>query len=194
MEADEDATLMAEFVRTRDRRVFTRLFERYERPIYAHARRFVADPALAEELVQETFVRVYTTKRYEARHRFRTWLYRVATNVCLNELRRGHHGAPHEEADERPLASPHADPEASLEGKRLAEAVQASLERLPPKQRAAFLMVRHDGMSHDEIAVALDTSVSAVKSLVHRALETLRRDVETARDLEPRLAAAGETR
>lgn len=179
---------MARFVETRDRKVFTMLFDKYERPILAHVRRFVRDPALAEELVQEVFVRVYTTKRYAPDHRFKTWLYRVATNVCLNELRRPHHGHFHDSLDAPArapeLPSPGAAPDAALEGDELAARVAAALERLPPKQRAAFLMVRHDGMSHEEIAAALETSVSAVKSLIHRALESLRRAIEVDRDPE----------
>jgi RNA polymerase sigma-70 factor (ECF subfamily) len=193
VETDEDAELMAKFVKTRDRQVFTTLFDRYERPMLAHARRFVKDPALAEELVQEIFVKVYTTKRYRPDHRFRTWLYRVATNVCLNELRRPHHGQRHDSLDASPEDGPapelpgaEPDPQQDLEGRELAARVAAALDRLPAKQRAAFLMVRHDGLSHDEIAEALETSVSAVKSLVHRALETLRREVEAALETEPR--------
>lgn len=186
MALDDDAQTMARFVGTRDRRLFTMLFEKYERPMFAHVLRFVRNRATAEELTQEVFVRVYTTKRYLPEHPFRAWIYRVATNVCLNELRRGRHGAiheplsPEEPQSGRELASPEAGPEGALEGERLAARVSARLERLPPKQRAAFLMVRHDGLSHEEIARALDTSVSAVKSLVHRALDALRREVEAA--------------
>ena len=195
MAIDDDAQLMARFVRTRDRRVFTVLFEKYERQMLAHVHRFVRDSALADELVQEVFIRVYTTKRYQPEHRFRTWLYRVATNVCLNELRRSHHGKIHDSIEAaaegemhnvHELQSPLAAPDATLEGEELAARVSAALNKLPPKQRAAFLMIRQDGLSHEEIAKALDTSVSAVKSLIHRALESLRREVEKV--LEPDLS------
>ena len=184
---DDDAGLMADFVRTRDRQVFAVLFQRYERRIINHARRFVRDPARAEELAQDVFVRVYTTKRYEPNTKFSTWLYRVATNVCLNELRRPEHkqhvaSLDAVQSDERPaeLHSPAADPEASVSGQQLAERLSKAMARLPAKQRAAFLMARQDNMSHDEIATALETSVSAVKSLIHRALEALRREALTA--------------
>ncbi|MEL6184414.1 MAG: RNA polymerase sigma factor [Myxococcota bacterium] len=188
MALDDDAETMARFVGTRDRRLFTMLFEKYERPMFAHVLRFVRNRATAEELTQEVFVRVYTTKRYRPEHPFRAWIYRVATNVCLNELRRGRHGAIHESLDATPdeaspgreLPSTEAGPDDALAGERLAARVSDRLDRLPPKQRAAFLMVRHDGLTHEEIATALDTSVSAVKSLVHRALDALRREVEAA--------------
>lgn len=190
---------MASFVKTRDRAAFTKLFERHERAMLAHVRRFVKDRALAEELVQEVFMRVYTAKRYSPDFRFQTWLYRVATNVCLNELRRARHGSRHEtmepEDDDRApiqLESAVPTPEMALDGARLQAKIEAVLEGLPPKQRAAFLMVRHDGLSHEEIAESLETSVSAVKSLVHRALETLRREVSLALDTPamPRGAAS----
>src|SRR5687768_4469470 len=88
---DEDALRMERFVRTRNRRVFEVLFQKYKRPMLSHALRFVRDPARAEELTQEVFIRVYTTKKYEPTTRFKTWLYKVATNVCLNELRKAEH-------------------------------------------------------------------------------------------------------
>ena len=182
VETDDDAALMARFVKTRDRQVFAVLFQRYERRMINHARRFVRDPARAEELAQDVFVRVYTTKRYEPQTKFSTWLYRVATNICLNELRRPEHrqtvSSIDAEADDRPaeLPSPTADPEATAHGQQLAARLSRAMEKLPPKQRAAFLMARQDQMSHEEIAAALETSVSAVKSLIHRALEALRRE------------------
>lgn len=158
--------------------------------MFAHVRRFVSDTALAEELTQEVFVRVYTTKSYTPEQSFKAWLYRVATNVCLNELRRARHGAVHESLGDddgapRELPSVDALPDEKLAGDELARRVRGRLDALPSKQRAAFLMVRQDGLSHEEIAEALDTSVSAVKSLVHRALDALRREVQQAMSDEP---------
>ena len=182
MESDDDADLMARFVKTRDRQVFAVLFQRYERKMINHARRFVRDPARAEELAQDVFVRVYTTKRYEPQTKFSTWLYRVATNVCLNELRRPEHQQlvasidASAEGSVPELSAPNADPETAARTQQLASRLSAAMARLPPKQRAAFLMARQDQMTHEEIADALETSVSAVKSLIHRALEALRRE------------------
>ena len=177
---DEEAAMMARFVETRDRRVFEVLFQRYKRPMVAHARRFVRSDAKAEELAQDVFVRVYTTKRYAPDAKFKTWLYRVATNLCLNELRRPEYGQRLEALDDDPRelpASSHTAPDVVLSGAELSACVARTLERLPPKQRAAFLMARQDDLSHEQIAEALETSVSAVKSLMHRALEALRHDV-----------------
>jgi RNA polymerase sigma-70 factor (ECF subfamily) len=189
---DEDAALMVEFVATRDRRMFQQLFLRHRRAIVAYAQRYVRSPARAEELAQEIFVRVYTTKTYTATATFRTWLYRVATNVCLNDLRRPENKQrmePLEEDGASTLAAPAASsPEAQLSERQLAAKLNGAMDRLPEKQRAAFIMARHENLSHGEIAEALSTTVPAVKSLIHRALETLR--AETAALLEQPLEAA----
>ncbi|MCA9553343.1 MAG: sigma-70 family RNA polymerase sigma factor [Myxococcales bacterium] len=180
---------MAEFVRTRDRRRFEMLFQRHKRGVLAHLRRYVRDPARAEELAQDVFVRVYTTKSYTPDTRFRTWLYRVATNVALNELRRPEHQQRMESMDAKAegapgsreaLPNPAPNPEGALAGAQLARRIHGALAALPENQRAAFLMARQDALSHEEIAHALSTSVSAVKSLIHRALTTLRREAAQA--------------
>ena len=173
---------MASFVESRDRRVFERLFKRYRGPMVAYAGRYVKSPAHAEELAQEIFVRVYKTKTYTPDATFKTWLYRVATNVCLNEVRRHEHKQQfspiHDEHTPEPTAPASASPQAQLEGRDLSTALGAALSALPSKQRAAFIMVRVEGMRHDEVAEALDSSVSAVKSLVHRALSALRKHAD----------------
>jgi RNA polymerase sigma-70 factor (ECF subfamily) len=190
VERDEDAALMARFVRTRDRKAFEVLFQKYRRPVLGHARRFVKDDARAEELAQEVFIRLYRTKTYEEQGgiRFKTWLYKVATNVCLNELRKRESKAKLEsfDADDSLEAAPEQmsaapSPEEQIAGKQMARTLGAAIEALPTNQRAALLMARQDGLSHEEIASALETSVSAVKSLIHRALETLRREAERMR-------------
>jgi RNA polymerase sigma-70 factor (ECF subfamily) len=189
-EDDEDARRMVAFVATRDRRLFEQLFERHRRAMVAHAGRYVRDAARAEELAQEVFVRVYRTRSYEPTARFKTWLYRVATNVCLNELRRPEHRQRHESLEARmetkadptaldsPLTPRGGSPEETTASAQLARRLDAALGALPENQRAAFLMARHDGLTHEEIAEVLSTTVPAVKSLIHRALEALRREVE----------------
>lgn len=194
VEPDADAALMADFVRTRDRRLFEMLFSRHERGVLAHVRRFVRNPARAEELTQDVFVRVYTTKKYTPDTRFKTWLLRVATNVALNELRRPEHKQRLESMDAKEvgapgsaeaLANPAPRPDAAVAGDQLAAQLTRALDALPAKQRAAFLMARQDALSHQEIADALSTSVSAVKSLIHRALESLRGAAAQAMSEEP---------
>lgn len=183
-ESDPDAALMAAFVQTRDRRMFEQLFQKYRRPMLRHALRFVNDRARAEELTQEIFIRIYTTKAYEPDARFKTWVYRVATNLCLNEIRRpdavGEAFDLTEDEGAKTIRVPapmQTTPEDEAMGRQLAARLEAALDALPANQRAAFAMARQDGMTHEEIADILSTSVPAVKSLVHRALEALRKEV-----------------
>ena len=178
MAPDPDAALMLAFQRG-DSTAFRALYERHARAMVAFCHRFVKDPARAEELAQDVFVKLHrSASGYSPRARFKTFLYRVATNTCLNELRRGEyaareasHGPGGEDAapDLDALPSQAASPHQALEAGRLAAAVTALLARLPEKQRAAFVLCRFEGLSYEEIAEALETSVSAVKSLVHRA-------------------------
>jgi RNA polymerase sigma-70 factor (ECF subfamily) len=174
--ADEEGAWMAEFVRTRDRALFDRLYRRYRDRMVAHARRYVRDVSRAEEMAQDVFIRVYTSKRYVPDRPFKAWLYRVATNVCLNELRRGDNAVIKVPIDDLPLTGSES-PAADAEGKELQARLESRLAALPDKQRAAFVLARFEGLSHDEIATALETSVSATKSLIHRALEALRAEV-----------------
>lgn len=177
-----DRDRMAAFVQTRDRQIYETLFQKYKQDVHRHVRRFVKSEARAEELTQDVFVRVYTTKKYEAKASFRTWLFRVATNVCLSELRKPEQKQEYEDVDKEgpPLAVSETTPECEVVKMELAMRIEAALLNLPPKQRAAFLMARQDGLSQESIASALCTSVSAVKSLIHRALDTLRAAAEEA--------------
>ncbi len=173
--------MMARFVQSRDRKIFDELFRRYRRRIVAYVGRYVRIPALAEELAQEVFVRVYTTKRYEPQATFKTWLYRVATNVCLNELRKSEHRQsiqPMEEEGARTQAAPPgASPEVQLQGREVSSRLEVVLRGLPENQRVAFTMARMEGLSHAEISQAMALSIPAIKSAIHRALEALRTEV-----------------
>ena len=121
---DHDAQLMARFVKTRDRKVFEELYQRHRNAIVAYSGRYMRNGARAEEMAQEVFVRVYRTKRYEPNARFKTWLYRVATNVCLNEVRKLEHQQRIDSLDEdvsRPTeiaTGDGLDPESHLRGQR----------------------------------------------------------------------------
>jgi len=174
MAPDPDAALMLAFQRG-DAGAFRTLFERHARAMVAFCHHFVRDAARAEELAQDVFVKLHqAADRYRPTARFRTFLYRIASNHCLNELRRGEYGARRsaegsEPADPDELASAAATPEEAAGAADLERAVTELLARLPEKQRAALVLCRLEGLSYEEIAEVLDTSVSAVKSLVHRA-------------------------
>ena len=167
---------MARFVTTRDRRIFDALFVRYRAKVVAHAGRYVSDQRQAEELAQEVFIRVYTAKAYRARGSFRAWLYRVATNVCLSELRRSKVESVLSTEHRLEWADDSRSPDAMAEERELRHRLEGTLAALPETQRAAFVLAHHEGLSYEEVAEALTTTVPAVKALVHRALCRMRED------------------
>ncbi len=184
MAPDPDAALMLAF-QGGDEAAFRALFEKHGRATMAFCQRFVKDPARAEELAQDVFLKLHQgADRYRPSARFTTFLYRIATNHCLNEVRRGEYrarpeldpgsedGAP---LDPDALPGPAATPEEEARGNALSRDVDAMLARLPEGQRAAFVLARFEGLPYEEIALVLGTTVPSVKSLVHRATVTAAR-------------------
>jgi RNA polymerase sigma-70 factor, ECF subfamily len=178
---DADAQLMLRFKRG-DTEAFDRLFARHTHAMVNFAFRFVRDRRVAEELAQEIFLRVYEgAARYTVQSRFTTWLYRIATNVCLNEVRKPQFKAAHQalsvEREPDPflssVGSTGGGPQQSLERQALAHALREALERIPEKQRTAFMLNKYQELSYTEVAGIMKTSEKAVKSLIHRAKETL---------------------
>ncbi len=181
---DPDAALMLR-VRQGDTAAFTQLVDKYKQPVINLAWRTLCDLTEAEDLAQNVFVQVYkSAKRYEASAKFSTWLFTITRNLCLNEIRRrARHPAEsldqtHGENDEQPL--PQVEDrrvrlasEEVLYGE-LEEKILEVLAELPENQRTALLLCREDVLSYEEIAEVLGCSLSATKSLIHRARETLK--------------------
>jgi RNA polymerase sigma-70 factor (ECF subfamily) len=197
MGTPEDIQDMLSFQRGEEQG-FHRLFMRYRGPLAHYLFRFTGDRAVAEELVQETFLRLCRGARtYEPRTAFRTWLYQIATNVARNEVRKREYSVRKEDLAEwatrkqgradNGRSPPHAgSPESMAVAKQMEEIVQRTLVGMPEKQRAALLLSRHHGLSYQEIAEAMGLRVGAVKSLIHRATETLRRHLSPyLQDLPP---------
>jgi RNA polymerase sigma-70 factor (ECF subfamily) len=186
VEADADAELMLK-VAAGDKAAFAALFERYQPSVARFALRFVGDRARAEELAQDIFVKLYrSAKGYRRSAKFKTFLFRVATNHCLNEVRRGEYRMDKppraaEPEEQEPLEStlPGGDsPDEALAGKELERAVGHALSGMSERERAAFTMCRFEGMAYRDIAEALDASEAAVKSLIHRATLAVARALE----------------
>ncbi|MBW2359577.1 MAG: RNA polymerase sigma factor [Deltaproteobacteria bacterium] len=173
---DEDVALMLAF-RSGDVAAFDQLFRRWSGPLLRYIDRMVRDLATAEELVQEVFIRVHRAReRYSPDARFSTWLYRIATNLALNELRRPRHRSVHRSTDEdgaAPLPDRAASTEDLVDARRLGAAAERALLELPEKQRAALCLTAVEGLSYAEVAEALEVTEKAVKSLVHRARSSL---------------------
>jgi RNA polymerase sigma-70 factor (ECF subfamily) len=185
---DPDAALMLR-VKKGDRQAFAELVDKYKQPVINLASRTLRDETEAEDLAQTVFLQVYkSAHRYERTAKFSTWLFTIARNLCLNEIRRrARHPAesldqPHPDQEDQPLhqfedratASP---PEKLLRGE-LEEKVGAALAELPENQRTALLLCREEELSYEEIAKVLDCSLSATKSLIHRGRETLKQKLK----------------
>ncbi len=170
-----------------DRQAFAVLFDRYHTSVSRFALRFVGDRERAEELTQDIFVKLYRhAKGYRPTAKFKTFLFRVASNHCLNEVRRGEYrvahtttSEPEEDGGGPELVGGEGDrPDQALAGRELERAVGEALKAMSERERAAFTMCRFEGMAYRDIAEALEASEAAVKSLIHRATLAVARKVE----------------
>jgi RNA polymerase sigma-70 factor, ECF subfamily len=162
---------------------FETLLERHRSAVVNHLYRLVRDRAVAEELSQDVFLRVYRFRsRYQPEAKFSTWLFRITTNVALNwrrDTRResGHlrlDAASHETRRIQVLdQNPRVDQQLLAEHR--AREIREAIDGLPSKQLAAVLMHKYEGMDYVQIAEVLDCSIPALKSLLFRAYEALRR-------------------
>ncbi len=171
-DALDDAEVIAR-VLAGDTDRFADLVQRYQAVLYRHAVSIVLDHDAAADMVQDAFVRAYTSLREcRDRTRFRAWLFQTLRNRCLDYLkdtRRRHVSLD----DAGPLFDPGESPASAAERNRLRTEVEQALARLPAEQREAFVMHYVDGMPYDAMAELLDVSVSALKMRALRAREAL---------------------
>ena len=170
---------------TDDNAAYEYLVIKYHRPMIAFMYRMCHNQALAEELAQEVFLRVYRSRKtYAAEAKFTTWLYRIATNLAVNYARdhkveRSGKVVSLDEPDEESgvtmdVADPTLNVEQNILRRERLQAIKKHVMALPEKQRAAVLMHKYQGMDYREIAGVLKLSESATKSLLFRAYEVLR--------------------
>ena len=182
---DIDLQLMAR-VKAGDDQAFNEIMKRHERTVVNLVYRFTGDRTIAQDLAQEVFLRIYRASgRFEARAKFFTYLYKVTLNLCrnqrakasrrrttsLNETRRGQGGS---EMPSRELVDPTGSAEEQVHRQELSEVVRIAVDSLPEQQREAVVLQRFQGLAYEEIAEALNLSVPAVKSRIHRAKLNLR--------------------
>jgi RNA polymerase sigma-70 factor (ECF subfamily) len=179
-----DAEIMLR-VREGDDAGYDILIEKYRRPIINFMFRMVHNQAVAEELAQEVFLRVYRSRQtYRAEAKFTTWLYRIATNLGVNHARDTKHertaqnvylDQPDPETGTTPdVADATASVEESLVRDERMRAIRQHVMALPERQRNAVLMHKYQGLDYKEIGEVLKLSESATKSLLFRAYQTLR--------------------
>ena len=185
---DPDAALMLR-AKDGDLPAFEQLVDKYKQPIVNLMFRMLHDLSEAEDLAQTVFVRVFqSAPRYQVSAKFSTWIFTIARHVCLNEIRRrsrhpaesiessqmdAEEAAPRQFQDHKTFTPPEAFLHGELEAK-----IQEALDQLPEKQRLAVLLCRQEELSYEEIAGVLGLSLSATKSLIHRARETLKQKLK----------------
>ncbi len=185
---DPDAALMLR-VKRGDDAAFAELVDKYKQPVMSLVCRMIRDPAEAEDLAQNVFVQVHkSAHRYQASARFSTWLFTIARNLSLNEIRRrSRHPADSletafpesEDQPSRQLPDAQAvEPAESMLQSELGQKIEQALAELPEAQRTAIVLCRRDELSYEDIAKVMGCSLSATKSLIHRGRETLKQKLK----------------
>ena len=158
---------------------FKCLVSRYQKSALGAARRFLGDEHEAEDLAQEAFLQVYRNAYlFRADAKFKTWFFRILTNLCLNRLKKKRP----EYLDNLPMGTPTGDdPARVFERRELRATVLRAVLKLPPRQRIAFILCCFEEMSYADAARCLGLSVKAVESLLVRARRTLRKELSSLR-------------
>ena len=174
---------------------FRELVRRYERPVFSLVFRMVRDSATAEDLAQDTFIKVLNhVDKYRPEFKFSSWLFKIANNVAIDHLRRRQLDTI--SMDGSPNASTAADVEATsfdiadksesaldiMEAKELGSAIERAIGSLRPEYRSCIMLRHVEGRSYEEIAATLDLPLGTVKTYIHRARHQLREALEHLRE------------
>ena len=173
---------------------YRELIRRYERPVFSLVFRMVRDRAMAEDLSQETFIKVLNNiDRYVPEFKFSSWLFKIANNLAIDHLRRRQlptismHGAPDAttasriEATTFEIASDGESALDELEARELGTAIEKAIAALRPEYRSCIMLRHVEGRSYEEIAATLDLPLGTVKTYIHRARHELRKALEEVR-------------
>ena len=189
-----DADVVALAQQGRDS-AFRELIRRYERPVFSLIFRMVRDRELAEDLAQDTFIKVLNhIDRYRPEFKLSSWLFKIANNVAIDHLRRrtlqtvSIDGSPHAQTAEAIEATSFdvADHQETaldeMEARELGTAIERAITQLRPEYRSCIMLRHVEGRSYEEIAATLDLPLGTVKTYIHRARHELRRALEHLRD------------
>jgi RNA polymerase sigma-70 factor (ECF subfamily) len=181
-----DADVVALAQQGRDA-AFRELIRRYERPVFSLIYRMVRDRELAEDLAQDTFIKVLNhIDRYRPEFKLSSWLFKIANNVAIDHLRRRQldtisiDGSPHAQTSDAVAATSLdlADGQESaldeLASRELGTAIEQAIGRLRPEYRSCIMLRHVEGRSYEEIAATLDLPLGTVKTYIHRARHELR--------------------
>ena len=178
-EADPDIQLMLDFA-DGDDSAFNQIMGKYKGIVIGITRRYFNDRSRAEDIAQEVFLRIYLSKnKYKPKSKLSTWIYRITANLCLNDIR----SRKREEGnldlinDNTSSTDRELDIIDKLEKEELNETVRSALLSLPERQRLAVILSKYDGLSYQEISKILNCSISAVDSILQRAKQTLKKQL-----------------
>jgi RNA polymerase sigma-70 factor (ECF subfamily) len=174
---------------------FRELVRRYERPVFSLIYRMVRDRALAEDLAQETFIKVLNAIRsYRPEFKFSSWIFKIANNAAIDHLRRREldtlslDGSPHAQTPDEmhstalQLGSRQESPLDEVAARELGSQIELAIAKLRPEYRSCILLRHVEGHSYEEIAQMLDLPLGTVKTYIHRARNELRNYLEHARE------------
>ena len=162
---------------------FAELLTRYRQPVYGLCLRMVRDREQARDLAQEVFIKVFSLlDRYDEQYAFASWLFRIASNHCIDYLRRNRlrfislDGLTGPDGEEREMPVPDRAPlpDSRLEGREAVDAVEAVVAELPPHYRLMIQLRHGEGLAYEEIAQVLDMPLGTVKARIHRARALIR--------------------
>lgn len=189
-----DAEIVALARQGRDR-AFRELVRRYERPVFSLIYRMVRDREAAEDLAQDSFVKVLNhLDRYRPEFKFSSWIFKIANNVAIDHLRRRQldtvsiDGSPHAASAAEAASSAFeiaAQQESALEemeAREIGSAIERAIARLRPEYRSCIMLRHVEGRSYEEIAATLDLPLGTVKTYIHRARNELRAALQDTRE------------
>jgi RNA polymerase sigma-70 factor (ECF subfamily) len=174
---------------------FRELVRRYERPVFSLIFRMVRDREMAEDLAQDTFIKVLNNiDRYRPEFKLSSWLFKIANNVTIDHLRRRQlatvslDGSPHAataaeaQATSLDVESRGQSALEAIESRELGSAIEEAIGKLRPEYRSCILLRHVEGRSYEEIAATLDLPLGTVKTYIHRARHELREALEDLRE------------
>jgi RNA polymerase sigma-70 factor (ECF subfamily) len=174
---------------------YQELIRRYERPVFSLIFRMVRDREIAEDLAQDTFIKVLNhIDRYRPEFKLSSWLFKIANNVAIDHLRKRQletvsiDGSPHAasaaevEATQMDVAARQETALEEMEAREIGKAIERAIESLRPEYRSCIMLRHVEGRSYEEIAAMLDLPLGTVKTYIHRARHQLRESLGAIRD------------